>query len=334
MNGYCRNIPDHNFFIDKNTKQQYFSDRVRMEIPSGMGNGWMETIRLDRGLTIGLCDYRLDRPFEGSYSDQNTTLGFNLLVSGSFDLDSPDMKTNEPVRSGELYLRRGPLENVHHIQPKGCAIRGLSIEMPSAMIDAWLDEASGSIARPLEKMIRCKHASNCASRSCLAPLSCPPNSLSAITQAAVRLLAMPRDTICAKLQFESVVLDMLAKILSLDHSRNEARSKRRLQQRAAVDEAVDILQAEWSAPPTISALARRVGTNECYLKSEFRQRTGLSIGSFVRKLRMEKALELIESGKCNILQTAQSVGYNNPSHFSTAFKRFHGRLPSYYLTRV
>ena len=68
------------------------------------------------------------------------------------------MKTHAPVRSGELYLRRGPLENVHHIQPKGCAIRGLSIEMPSAMIDAWLNEASDGIARTLETLTRCPHS--------------------------------------------------------------------------------------------------------------------------------------------------------------------------------
>jgi AraC-like DNA-binding protein len=48
---------------------------------------------------------------------------------------------------------------------------------------------------------------------------------------------------------------------------------------------------------------------------------------------MEKALELIESGDCNILQAAHSVGYSNPSHFSAAFKRFYGRLPSRYLAR-
>ena len=100
-----------------------------------------------------------------------------------------------------------------------------------------------------------------------------------------------------------------------------------------MDEAVDILRAEWSAPPTISALARRVGTNECYLKMEFRQYTGCSIGEFVRRLRMAKALELIESGTCNILQTAYSVGYSNPSHFSAAFKHHYGRSPSFYLNQ-
>jgi AraC-like DNA-binding protein len=54
----------------------------------------------------------------------------------------------------------------------------------------------------------------------------------------------------------------------------------------------------------------------------------------VRKLRMEKALELIESGENSILQVALSVGYSNPSHFSAAFKRFYGRLPSSYLVKT
>eukprot|EP00831_Metopus_contortus_P037919 TRINITY_DN29868_c0_g1_i1.p3 TRINITY_DN29868_c0_g1~~TRINITY_DN29868_c0_g1_i1.p3 ORF type:complete len:113 (-),score=28.07 TRINITY_DN29868_c0_g1_i1:84-422(-) len=64
--------------------------------------------------------------------------------------------------------------------------------------------------------------------------------------------------------------------------------------------------------------------------SDVYKRQGLSIGAYVRKLRMEKALEFIESGQFSILQVALYVGYSNPSHFSEAFKRYHGRLPSFY----
>lgn len=104
----------------------------------------------------------------------------------------------------------------------------------------------------------------------------------------------------------------------------------------AAGQSVDGLadRCEWSNPPTIAGLARRVGLNECYLKAGFRRRTGQPIGENVRNLRMELALELIESGRASILQTALAVGYPNPSHFSAAFKRHHGRLPSSYLART
>jgi AraC-like DNA-binding protein len=209
----------------------------------------------------------------------------------------------------------------------------MSIEMPSSMVESWMDEAADEIAWKLEKLTHSQGPAECTLLNRLEPVGCPYSKLAAIFQAGARLLAMPRETICGRLRFESKVLDILARILSLDPSRYGGAAKRRSRKRGAVDEAVDILQTEWAAPPTISALARRVGSNECYLKSDFRKRTGLSIGNFVRKLRMERALELIESGNCNILQAAHSVGYSNPSHFSAAFKRFYGRLPSRYLAR-
>ncbi len=103
--------------------------------------------------------------------------------------------------------------------------------------------------------------------------------------------------------------------------------------RTAVDEAVDILHREWSDPPNISTLARRVALNECSLKKEFRRQTGMTIGGYIRRQRMTKALEFIETGRYSILETALFVGYSNPSHFSAAFKKFYGHLPSYYLPK-
>ncbi len=100
-----------------------------------------------------------------------------------------------------------------------------------------------------------------------------------------------------------------------------------------MDEAIYVLRREWDDPPTISALSRRVGINECYLKKEFRQQMGMSIGTYIRQQRMARAREMIETGKYSILSISLFVGYSNPGHFSAAFKKIYGHLPSYYLPR-
>jgi len=326
-------------FGDKNAVLDGVGDQAHMELAPGLGDGWVETLRLDRGLLIGLCDYQIHQTFEGGYSgdggySKQTTFGFNLLISGSFDLLFEDKDAYEAVQSNRLYLCRGAFENLRYRQHNGSVIRGLSIEMPSSMVQAWMTHSCDKTARTLEKLTRSPYPPDHPLFNRLVPMSCSSGDLWTITRTGAGLLSMPRDTICARLQFESRVLDLLAIMLSLDHTCRAGISNSHPKRRAAVDEAVDILRAEWSSPPTISALARRVGTNECYLKMGFRQCTGLSIGGFVRKLRMENALELIESGECNVLQTAHSVGYSNPSHFSAAFKRFYGRSPSFYLTHT
>lgn len=328
---YRRYFRQQNLFVETPSACGCRDERLCLELPRDRGSGWAEMIQIDRGLGIGLCDYQLDRPVAGPYFDIETALGFNLLLSGGCDIVAAQTDKRTSLRNGDLWVRHGPVENLRYEQPSGCVMRGMSIELPAALVEAWLDGAPDELAKALETLMH--HAGRDDDRSFKGffPLVRSPRNISTLTRTATRLLATPRDTICGKLQFESLVLDLLAQILSRSFPIRPGRGSRR---QSAVDEAVDILREEWSAPPTIAALARRVGLNECYLKAEFRQRTGLSIGEFVRKLRMEKALELIESGECSILQVALSVGYSNPSHFSAAFKRFYGRLPSCYLART
>ncbi len=157
---------------------------------------------------------------------------------------------------------------------------------------------------------------------------------SALMGISRELVHARRKTIADNLRFESLALDLLSQILTLEHPGKDSRMERTIRSMAAVDEAVDILRREWDDPPTISTLSRRVALNECSLKKEFRKQMGMPIGAYIRSQRMKKALELIEAGKYSILDTALFVGYSNPSHFSAAFKKFYGHLPSYYLPRA
>jgi AraC-like DNA-binding protein len=327
---YRHYFREQNVFVETSPVRSCRGERLRMELPRGRGSGWVEMIQIDRGLGVGLCDYQLDRPVAGRYFDIGAVLGFNLLLSGGCDIVVSETDQRTAVRSGDLWVRHGSVGNLRYEQPSGCVMRGMSIELPAELVEQWLDGAPDGVARTLEALMQHGASGDEPALKGFLPLVRSSRNISSITRTATRLLATPRDTICGELQFESLVLDLLARILSRSFP---IRTDRRSRRQSAVDEAVDILREEWAMPPTIAALARRVGLNECYLKAEFRQRTGLSIGEFVRKLRMENALELIESGECSILQVALSVGYSNPSHFSAAFKRFHGRLPSSYLAR-
>jgi AraC-like DNA-binding protein len=45
-------------------------------------------------------------------------------------------------------------------------------------------------------------------------------------------------------------------------------------------------------------------------------------------MRLQKAKELLLSGKYNVKETAHAVGFNNAANFSTAFKKQFHTLPS------
>ena len=81
----------------------------------------------------------------------------------------------------------------------------------------------------------------------------------------------------------------------------------------------------------VDALADDVGISRAQLHRKMKEITGISSGKFLRNLRMEQAARLLREGRVNVTQVADSVGYNDQAHFSTAFKNHFGMSPSEYV---
>jgi len=104
-------------------------------------------------------------------------------------------------------------------------------------------------------------------------------------------------------------------------------------QRAArerVEKARMILKEGMQNPPPLEELGRLVGCSPFYLSRLFSQETGMTIQQYVRQMRMERAAELLRTGKCNVTEAALEVGYNSLSHFSTVFHETFGCCPGLY----
>lgn len=242
-----------------------------------------------------------------------------MLLCGGFQLGIPELGLSEQVQAGDLWLCSGRVEEVRYRHQPHTTMRGLSLDIPVHVLDQWREQLPQRFSRNLDALLSRDPA------VCMRLTHHRPT----ISRLATRLLAQSCSDVCDELRLESQALDILAVFLGLDISAEETRRHCGGSRRSvAIDEAVDILCSEWVDPPTIAALARRVALNECYLKTGFRQRLGMTIGEYVRKLRMQKALELLETGEHSVLEVALMVGYSCPGHFSGAFRQFHGRLPS------
>ena len=99
-----------------------------------------------------------------------------------------------------------------------------------------------------------------------------------------------------------------------------------------LEDAIKILDQEYSLPPTISQLAHRVGTNETSLKQLFRKELNTTVHQYIVQQRMSKAVELLSESPRSVSFVAQEVGYANHGHFSATFKKALGCLPSAYLS--
>ena len=94
-----------------------------------------------------------------------------------------------------------------------------------------------------------------------------------------------------------------------------------------LDLAREIIRKDCVHVPTITALARQLGLNQRKLKMGFKQLFGAPIFQYTQSLRLEKALQLLQTGDYSIREVADAVGYTYSKNFTTAFKRHYGVSP-------
>ena len=90
------------------------------------------------------------------------------------------------------------------------------------------------------------------------------------------------------------------------------------------------LRAEAHEQFSVEVLAEEIGLSRSQLYRKVIALTGLSVNELIRKLRMQKAAQLLEQKWGPIAQVAYEVGISNLSYFSKIFKEEFGTLPSEY----
>ncbi len=328
---YYKEFASKNFLVRSKQPESPFFHSLRMEVDQNLGRGYSEMLRIHNGLYVVLTNYSLRQRLETCHQNAQAPFQLAILLSGHAEFQVAK-QTKQTFDSGDIWFGHGSFEHISRTQFPNEKICGISIYLSEELIDAWLNTSSCFASKGLEKLVLGKSNAQCSGQQAV-PLAKGLRHSSAFMDITKRLIYTKRQTLTDNLRFESLALDLFARILALEDSAADLYIKQNKRARAVVDEAVDILRREWNTPPTISALARRVGVNESYLKEWFRQQMGMPIGAYVREQRMKQALEMIETGRYSILSTALFVGYSNPSHFSVAFKKFYGHRPSYYLPR-
>jgi YesN/AraC family two-component response regulator len=82
---------------------------------------------------------------------------------------------------------------------------------------------------------------------------------------------------------------------------------------------------------SVEILAEELAISRSGLQKKIHSLIGETPGDLIRRIRLNKAAELIKQKFGNLSEIALEVGYNNPAHFSEAFKRQFGVAPSQYL---
>jgi signal transduction histidine kinase/ligand-binding sensor domain-containing protein/DNA-binding response OmpR family regulator len=85
---------------------------------------------------------------------------------------------------------------------------------------------------------------------------------------------------------------------------------------------------------SVESLGEDIGLSRSQLLRKVSALTGMSVNELIRKLRLQRAAQLIEQNWGPVSQVAYEVGFPNPSYFAKMFKEEFGVLPSEYFERI
>jgi AraC family transcriptional regulator len=90
----------------------------------------------------------------------------------------------------------------------------------------------------------------------------------------------------------------------------------------------DSLRDNFAHPPRLAVLAGDAGVEPSHLCHEFRRRMGMSIGAYVRSLRLEWSLAALTRSASSIAEIALRAGYSDQAHFTRCCRQATGLPPA------
>lgn len=96
-----------------------------------------------------------------------------------------------------------------------------------------------------------------------------------------------------------------------------------------LEDARNYMDTHYTEDITVQDAAEYVGVHRSYFSKMFTERLGTTPALYLKRLKMGKALILLEQGH-SVLETALSLGYSDAPAFSRAFHRYFGASPTRY----
>lgn len=89
-----------------------------------------------------------------------------------------------------------------------------------------------------------------------------------------------------------------------------------------------IMEENYTSPISLSELAYLSGRSLASFKRDFKAIYNIAPSDWIRKKRLEKAMELLQHSTLPISDICYTLGFENTAHFSRIFKQYFGKTPS------
>ena len=315
--------------VSKPAKQLTETAPVFSERPawSSVGTGWKHlhgSVR-NAGVSFEWHDFQAMQEFDWDKSFHPGSIEVCLNLEGSGRVANGRSEVVfEPLTAG--FYRRGeqPLRATRDAAERH---QFLTVEMSFDFLRKQL----GDFVPTLHPLVR-EVISGQSEKSAVAKVE-------RLTSRQQQLLASLRDApvlaLAQSVWYQAKALEVAAEFFFVAPGEQELFCQR--QQRLSnerVEKVIAVLRKDLVNPPTLEELGREVGCSPFHLSRTFSAVTGMTIPQYTRQLRMERAAELLKSGRHNVTEAALEVGYSSLSHFSQAFHDTFGCCPGLYPLRT
>jgi AraC-like DNA-binding protein len=144
------------------------------------------------------------------------------------------------------------------------------------------------------------------------------------------ILSCPLSGNLRSIVIEAKILEFIAiqlnQMVKEDHGKDVHKMK--AADRDALFAMKEFLNKTFTKEHSLKTLSRTFGLNEFKLKRGFKELFGTTVFDYLHDLKMEYAKQMLASEDVYINEVSGLVGYKNPNHFSTAFKRKFGVNPT------
>lgn len=96
------------------------------------------------------------------------------------------------------------------------------------------------------------------------------------------------------------------------------------------DDAVAIVEREFSADLSLDDIARRVASSRRQLQRAYAEIGHTTFRDHLTRVRMARAADMLVTRGLTVREVAHRVGYRQPAQFAKAFRRYQGVAPSAY----
>lgn len=286
-------------------------------VPKGCRQLYGDFDRL--GVSVEWHDFQSDCPVDWGLSFRPRSVEFCLNVQGHGTVGERYEGDYTPGSAGYYALTDQPLQAFRRARDRH---QFVTLEFSREHLQKQLAEYEGDLDPQLRATVFPRKEQSIV--SAVRPMT-------AEQQNVVTTLPHPPVSKAAQsLWYQSKALELMAHFLFTPKDPELFCMRQKRVARDRVARTKELIARNLADPPTLEILGREVGCSPFYLSRIFSREVGLTIPQYLRKLRMERAAELLRMGHHNVTEAATEVGYSSLSHFSKAFCETIGCCPILY----